>query len=769
MTFKSKFCLFCIALSFLFSFIPCKILNASQLEFIDKTIESGLNYSLSPSFGLSWGDFNKDGFIDIYIKNHQNYPSLYLNAGNGCFQNITKKAGFYFVDDFHGASWGDFDNDGDMDLYQEIGAARGNAIKSNYLWKNKNTHPVEISDSAGVDDPKGRGRTPAWLDYNNDGLLDLFVGNAYRADAFSVLFRNEGEDFFSDATESAGLTGIANAEGVYVSDINSDHLFDLIILSLGKILIYANNGDATFSQITSKSGLSNINNIHDLALGDYDNDGDIDIFACRGISSSTDAYEIKNDTIYYQVVSKNNIVKGLDFNNLDSKSMQFSIYKDNILFNPNNIFIGQKKYHPESNPFDMDSYDINNFGEPIIENTGTYIWYDSSDALWHIRFYSDDITEVFASGGLIKPSGRFDQVKPYNLDIDYNVYTNKLYQNQGNGRFIDATEDAGLGAEYGKAFSAAFSDFDNDGDLDIYVVYSGMLFNDKNRLYENDGQNHFHNIAGIAGAQGLVRGRGESVAVADYNNDGFQDIMVLNGLGGAPFSFGRRVLLENQKTDNNWLEIRLLGTRSNSDGIGATVHAQVGSLCLTRQQTGGMHRASQNSQILHFGLGGETAINNLVVHWPSGIVQELSNIAANQILKIEEPDIGLALSPRETLLQPGEILEIELEIKNNTSQPQRFYIATNVNMPTGLLHPRPPQFLYGPLWIELPARQTKKTQIAHKLPQNAPLGEYKYNAMIAANASSNWNENHFTFTIGSAPESPQRNAEPSTDFKYTAQ
>ena len=296
--------------------------------------------------------------------------------------------------------------------------------------------------------------------------------------------------------------------------------------------------------------------------------------------------------------------------------------------------------------------------------------------------------------------------------------------------------------------SSAFSDFDNDSDLDLYVVYTEGLYNESNRLYENDGKGCFVDIAEVAGAQAQVEGRGESVAVADYNNDGFMDIMVLNGAGEAPFGMGQRVLLENQKTDNNWIQLELRGTISNRNGIGAAASLDAGSLRLVRQQTGGMHRVSQNSQILQFGLGDKASVDNITIYWPNGIVQQISDVAANQRIVCEESNVSLSLVPDNFVLHRGETLRVKVTATNYSDEDQSFMFASNVSLPLGIsIYPPYPDFLFGPQWVTLTPHATKEKYITHDIPASAPLGDYVYNGFIGKGQWNILNESHFKFAV----------------------
>ena len=185
--------------------------------------------------------------------------------------------------------------------------------------------------------------------------------------------------------------------------------------------------------------------------------------------------------------------------------------------------------------------------------------------------------------------------------------------------------------------SIVAGDFDNDMDIDIYLVCTGSIENLPNILYENDGHGNFVKVKSAGGAAGNSQGRGNQAVSADYDRDGFLDLFVTNGLGPPPFAGeGSYQLFHNLGNDNHWLEIDLQGVTSNRDGIGAKVILQTEDKIQVRQQGGGMHSFSQNHARIHFGLGAHQKVDKLTIYWPNGTVQHLVDIQANQILQVKE-------------------------------------------------------------------------------------------------------------------------------------
>lgn len=228
--------------------------------------------------------------------------------------------------------------------------------------------------------------------------------------------------------------------------------------------------------------------------------------------------------------------------------------------------------------------------------------------------------------------------------------SNRLYQNNGDGTFVDVAAAAGVQRSL-NASDATWSDFNNDGYLDLYVVNAGdsQLGNQPNFLFLNRGDGTFQEAAETAGAMGTSEGLGARTAVGDLNADGFPDIFLTNGLHRFQFNGPHQMLL-NQGNGNHWLQVRLVGQGSNSLGIGARVEiVTADGLRQVREANGGIHGSSQDEMLLSFGLGQWEDVAEVKVRWPSGAIQTFTDVAADQRIAVFEM-VGIAtFTPTPTL------------------------------------------------------------------------------------------------------------------------
>lgn len=482
----------------------------AQIQFEDISEAAGV-LSWGDSFGASWGDYNSDGWPDLWLGNHCETPALYRNNSDGTFTAVTDIVKNYNAFEQHGAAWADFDNDGDQDLIQIVGGDRQNSNQPNQFFINAGGLLQNKAADYGLDYPMGRGRTPLWLDWNQDGYLDVFVSNMNRTDgkeAPSALFTRKGDYFRNDT---------------------------------GAML---------------KAGLS------------------------------SDFAQLFIPTF---MASPAIVIQGYPFPKRDS-------YPERI-------------YQFTAVPFPDVTDSI---GFPIIK--------DVFDAA--IADFNNDLLNDF-----------FLVTDPEHLNEK--VWDRLLIQTKKG--FLDITEAAGLGIPT-SCRSVAAADFDNDMDVDLYLVCNLGDCNIPNVLYENLANGTFRAVTAAGGAEGSSYGTGDTVSIADFNNDGFQDLFVTNQRTYNGEN-GHNQLFRNVGNSNHWIEIKLEGVVSNRDGIGTLILASSGGKTQMRVQGGGVHRISQDDQRVHFGLAANTSVDKLTIQWPSGILQEIHNIPANQILNVVELDI----------------------------------------------------------------------------------------------------------------------------------
>jgi hypothetical protein len=620
----------------------CIAFNSS--DFTDISTSAGIKIS-RPTYGNPISaDFNNDGFLDIFISNHTDIPSLLQNNGDGSFVDIRSQAGLSTGSDRHGAAWGDYDNDGNLDLFITLGAARGTTVgeKTDQLYKsNGKGFFTDMTMIAGVINASGRGRSVNWVDFNNDGYLDLFVKNSKTP---NVLYKNNGDGTFTDAAVSAGIAHTPGSVSSW-ADFNEDGSLDLFITSGASDQLWKNNGDGTFVEVTSISGVMSVTRGEGVAWGDYNNDGHLDLYIAKGYNDVEDSLSWDTGKMIFSDQESGG-EDGLDFTT-SGDQVTFDLYVQSCR-QPGKTFVGSQHSSPQSTPFTLSELEADGRPSyiPGIE-VGFFIWHDKDG--WHLRWTANDSTTYFY--GKVTSNGHFTSVQPLNF-MRYNPSVKSiLYKNNGDGTFTDVTGLAGVGSTENNR-GAIWGDYDNDGYLDLYVVNSGSFErNEANILYRNKSDGTFENVTGTAQVWSSVNGRGDGAAWMDINNDGFLDLYVTNGWGqpilarhGSPncLVFGPHILYKNNGNDNRWLKIKLIGVLSNRGAVGAKVWLQANGLTQFREVNGGGGGQffSQGSGPIHFGLGQADIVDVLTIHWPSGIMQTLTKINVNQDVTVIEESVS---------------------------------------------------------------------------------------------------------------------------------
>ncbi len=610
--------------------------NAHALTiFEDVSAQAGIDYS-GVSKGTSWGDFNGDGWPDLWTGNHNTQPSLYLNNGDGTFTNIIMDV---WSDnpfaDTHGAAWGDADNDGDQDLLQLVGAAFGEGSHPNRAYINDNGMLREASAELGLEYPAASGYTPLWFDGNDDGLLDAFLCNRrrYPENPPSTFFLNQGH-WFRDVGPLVGFSPEKGPNFALLSDLSGDGRLDLIQPGYPFPLAVLDIREPAFTDLLPQiPGLPvDIQSlITDAVAADLNGDLVPDLFM-TGDKGGSDVFQASDSELVFTLKIYTG-PKGFDFQTQGAVS--FELYPHPWL-SRQHIFIGANGAHPADLAFTLDPADTTVWGmaQPDSANPDIlYVGYDPEAGTWRVgapitdgQTYNGKVSSG-SSMTLIDTQG-FQPFAPYSQD--YTVLSSP-------DGYVTT-----LLPKLTACGSVVAGDFDNDMDLDIYMVSSGPVANLPNILYRNRGDGTFDEVAGAGGAAGAKLGEGESVSMADYDRDGFLDLFVANGdeygdFGHGPYQLFRNTAAAIQDPVNHWLELDLQGTVSNRDGIGSRVIAYAGGIAQLREQNGGMHKYCQNFMRLHFGMGPNTVVDSLQVSWQSGLKQTLYDIPVDTVLTVIEP------------------------------------------------------------------------------------------------------------------------------------
>lgn len=584
-------------------------LTSPKPHFVDVAREAGIDFhnSYYPLFlseplkfgmirygpgGIAAVDYDNDGFYDLFIPDGAE-SKLFRNRGDGTFEDVTVQAGLSGLDGVSVGVFGDYDNDGHKDLFLS------RTFKPNQLFHNNGDGTfTDVTRESGIGEDSCT-TVAAWADYDNDGFLDLYVGRYLdprldipttfyaRNGEPNQLYHNNGDGTFTNVTKQAGVGETGLCLGVVWGDYNDDGYPDLYVVNdFGRKTLYRNNGNGTFTDVTVKSNTLAYGAGMSASYVDYDNDGKFDFYVTH--IRSDHAWFAEAPTVKRYML----------------RSFTEGTWKT-----------------------DMPLY------MQIMRQSG-------------LGFIS--VFQQMASG-------------------------NTLLRNKGDGTFEDVTWKADANP-MGWFWGAAFADFDNDGWQDVYAA-NGWVYNDKgteieldflnnvvteqkryktgvffdpmhfgrtswhgwerNRYMRNNGDGTFTEIGQPTGTDLVLNSRG--VAVADFWNRGVMDIAVAA-------SDDRHALLKNDlKLGRNWLQIELVGVRSNRDAVGARVSVYVKGAGQHREVVLGDSYGSQSALRLHFGLGNNRVVDKLMVYWPaSKTTQKFEGVSVNRIIQITEGNNELA-------------------------------------------------------------------------------------------------------------------------------
>ena len=481
-----------------------------------------------------------------------------------------------------------------------------------------------------------------WFDYNNDGFADLYVISGKPLEAgmhpyplrkapavapHNHLYRNNGNGTFTDATDEAGVAANIFGIAAVAADFDNDGFVDLFVTGYGRAILYRNKGNLTFEDVTAKAGIKVDGWPISSAWLDYDRDGCVDLFVGR---------YVKFDPQYRAFYPADNYPGPLDYEP-DTNRLYHNNCNGTFTDVTDKSGIGALK----GRAMGVTAADFDGDGYPDI-----YVANDKTESYLFRNKHDGTFEEIAANlGAAYGQNGEMSSAMgPVFADLEGNGRMdlwvtdskyNRLMRNAGKAGFEDVSENAGISAASAQyaSWGSGIYDFDNDGLLDILVFHGGLvhMVPQEHSLFRGLGKGKFADVSRDAGPVFDVKTVARGACFADYDNDGKVDAFVVNL--GAPAE-----LLHNVTPNSgHWIALKLKGTKSNRDGIGAVVEVEAGGRAQTAQRVAGSGYLSQDDDRLHFGLGSASKIDKLTVRWPSGRTQALENVAPDRVLTVEEP------------------------------------------------------------------------------------------------------------------------------------
>lgn len=484
----------------------------------------------------------------------------------------------------------------------------------------------------------------AVFDYNGDGRPDIFFTNGAATPSLEKtsdlyanrLYRNDGNMKFTDVTEAAGVRGIGYAMGAAAADYDNDGHVDLFVAGVRQNQLLRNRGDGRFEDVTKQAGIGSGEWAVAGGWFDYDNDGRLDLLVVNYVQWSIEANRSCGDEAGgVQIYCDPRVFKGLPnrlYRNKGDGTFEDVSAKSGLL-----THVG-KGMSAAFADFDRDGrLDVFVTNDTV----PNFLFRNSGDG----TFKEDALmagVSVAASGRPISSMGTDAQDYDNDgwTDIDFTALSGEtfpLFRNDGHGGFIEETQASGLGRLTVKmsGWCSIVADMDNDGWKDIFTAnshvnarigdFQSIAFKQANSLFLNDGRGHFSDVSDAAGFNAAIAAH-RGCGVADFDGDGRLDLVVLTL--GSPAELWQNV----GTISNHWLIVRLIGTKSNRDGIGAVV--RIGNQ--VRTMTTAMGYASSSHFGMHFGLGAASSPVRVEVTWPSGTKQAVEDIKVDSIAVVNE-------------------------------------------------------------------------------------------------------------------------------------
>lgn len=503
--------------------------------------------------------------------------------------------------------------------------------------------------------PEDMGSGAGFADIDNDGDIDLYIvnipgpftqnGKTHKGNA-NALYLNNGDGTFTDITRAAGVGHQGFGMGCVFADYDGDADLDLYLTNYGENVLYRNNGNATFTDVTDAAGVGCELWSTGAAFADVDGDTDLDLYVCNYVTYDLEELEqMKEESLQ----SGKPVPSALNPHVFEPQDNVFYRNDGDGTFTDATAEVGiaagggrsmQAVFSDFDNDNDLDLYVANDTTtNHIYRNDGSGNFTDVSTASWAADFRGS----MGLTAGDYDADGDIDLFMSHWVDEENALYRNLFAEDGATGqiRFVDESYTSLLAEESIKqiGWGTALFDYDNDGDLDIFVT-NGSTFQELNRpevlipqadmLFRNNGDETFTNVSQEAGIAALPLRVGRGAAFGDYDNDGDVDIFIVNN--HAP-----PTLLRNEGGNrSNWVYVKLVGTGANRDAIGAKIQVKTADQTQVREIYAGESYMSANSFVAKFGVGDATQIETLQVTWQNGETQKLHNVPANQRIRITQ-------------------------------------------------------------------------------------------------------------------------------------
>ncbi len=613
-------------------------------SFSDISEKAGLDRVKSIKYGgPGIADVDQDGDYDFVVVNHNAETNkLYWNNGDGTVKRHDQNLSRWYMQDLHGVSFGDYDNDGDLDIIQTKGGGNGKAPSLPDFYRNDNGKLTLVTLDANIT-VCARGRGARWSDMDMDGDLDLVLINAKGIQGETPqhnFYRNNGNGTF-DTVRVAGIED-ADAQRCVVTDINGDNIDDFVMYDPTNT-IWIGNGDFTFTNISSQlpQGFENIDKMMGATDIDIDNDGDFDLYFARGNAFGVgEKPSLGFCPVHMQMDIKIRNAGSFELSLEADEHIGFHEYdysgRNGFKGNEFPVLLGKNKtahYFELGGKMDITQEMAKGFPKDISEN-GIYFGHLGGDKWQSAVVINGDIfwNVGFSLSGVKNATPKFTPLNRNPADI--------LLRNDG-GKFTDVSKEWNI-AQCGNHSGVASGDFNNDGLTDLYLYRWGFLTSNPSDYMMLNTSSGFEKYTAHSAVDTIDSGHSDMGQTFDFDLDG--DVDMLNGSDDK----GMWYLYENKlKTNANYALVKVgYAPVSNVDAISAEVIVKTATKEYRRRVGSSGEVFSQSvMNIVHFGLGNEDAIEQITVRWRDGETVVFKNKKANQIFDTDNVDpVSIAIN-----------------------------------------------------------------------------------------------------------------------------